>query len=942
MSRGKKGVDGVDKVIGLFPAGSHKMIERLLARAAQHDAKVAGRNVKKALQGVTRGSRASNKLASNLAAELGRALKHRGDVGGNKTSIRQKSPASGGRPFHFAHSVIHKRDAAPAASGKAGAGKTGRAAAHMRYIEREIAVERTYGKGLQDPAQAEEREARIYDVDGPGIEPGSVRGNDEVVHASSAGAGQGYIENPVKLANGEQVIFSFGTIGDQFEDRVRFWEALEEAEAHPDARVQHRLIVELPHEASAQARFEMVKEFAKRFEKDGIPYWAALHAPGKDNDSRNYHAHIVYSERPAKRMVDPEKPQDGPKWDFEITKTYRTSSRNTLTSRPHRQAKAREYTARDFISKMRKSFSEVVNAVLERDDVKDKGGLAVRYDARSYKDMGVDTVPMRSINRIVADKLKDGKLTVLDGDYTKRMITAELREAAAKRQKGVMELIALDDVLRATAETGRPQAMNGKLPKDLRVSPWANPTKAALKVASRKILEARHAALQIDVMERATTASLERIIAATSTKAVAAAAKTKDPIAKGEAPSADGANLLHAAALDELAATRASTTEARRSIAYKIANAVNEWRDLVGAPPPQISPAVKAAIRQMDRQEEMAEREAQTPAQRPTSSQTRDAAKTNVHQQKAAEWAEVAGRQERSRQPPRGPAVRAEAPQVATGETARVPESTDPATATGRTARGRSPSASAATAPPRTSAAAEPARLPMTMEERLKIAMPPTNVDLDAASKMVSGWIGSIVESEPDPQKRIGAVVALVGELSKAARERREGLIRSVDGVREETTVGTTVAAPEQTPQPGKEGEKPLARNDVALAEGAVTVASSTGQTTRNEAEKAPKAAGVVQETPKRMDGREANLEAPRRADLFGEHLEPPIAAASKAGKLAAEIEAPKTEPATETSGSQSSDEADDARRRNNREKEEKRKRKRQAVLGRKNRGRSR
>ncbi len=159
MARGKKGIDGVDKVIDLFPAGSHKMIERLLARAAERNAKAAGRNVKKAMQKAMGGSRAGRRLASNLAAELGRALRHRGDVGGDKASIRQKSPDSGGRPFHFAHSVINKEDAAPAASGKASASsrsgtaggqaeKVGKAAAHMRYIEREIAVERTYGQEL--------------------------------------------------------------------------------------------------------------------------------------------------------------------------------------------------------------------------------------------------------------------------------------------------------------------------------------------------------------------------------------------------------------------------------------------------------------------------------------------------------------------------------------------------------------------------------------------------------------------------------------------------------------------------------------------------------------------------------------------------------------------------------------------------------------------------
>ncbi len=577
--------------------------------------------------------------------------------------------------------------------------------------------------------------------------------------------------------------------------------------------------------------------------------------------------------------------------------------------------------------------------------MKDKGGAAVRYDARSYKDMGVDAVPMRSINRIVADKLKGGKQTVLDGDYTKRMITAELREAAAKRQKDVMELIALDDVLRATAETGRPQAMNGKLPKELRVSPWANPSKAALKVASRKILEARHAALQIDVMERATTASLERIIAATSTKAVAAAAKTKDPVARGEAPSADGAGLLHAAALDELAATRASTAKARKSMAYVISNAVNEWRDLVGAPPPQISPAVKAAIREMDRQEEVVERKAQAPTQsraqerppkpppRTSSSRRRREARGSRNRRRNLRRFPVVARREltrrgteqgRPRSLRRRPNYRRR--RIGPGEPRRL--------TTGLT-----------TTPLRRGVAAEPGRLPMTMEERLKITMPPTNVDLEAASKTVSGWIRSVVETEPDPNKRVEALKALIADLSRGLQERRAELIRSVDG---RAKGSTAVPTADTTIRVGAEttAEAPIEK----AIDDAATGERDRSTATAALAPKTPVETAAVAQRGRRspapgIDMRERADQPPRQADLFAAPPEirpaPTPAARSDAEaavpKGQSMKKAAKNAPATDTTGSQASDEADDARRRKKHE-EEKRKRKRQAVLGRKNR----
>ncbi len=97
MAKGKKGVDGIDKVIDLFPAGSHKMIERLLAKAAERDAKQAGRNVRAAMRSLSGGGgRSRGRSRDGLASNLAKALRQRGDVGGGKASIRQKAPDTGG------------------------------------------------------------------------------------------------------------------------------------------------------------------------------------------------------------------------------------------------------------------------------------------------------------------------------------------------------------------------------------------------------------------------------------------------------------------------------------------------------------------------------------------------------------------------------------------------------------------------------------------------------------------------------------------------------------------------------------------------------------------------------------------------------------------------------------------------------------------------------
>ncbi|RYB04326.1 hypothetical protein [Lichenibacterium ramalinae] len=135
---------------------------------------------------------------------------------------------------------------------------------------------------------------------------------------------------------------------------------------------------------------------------------------------------------------------------------------------------------------------------------------------------------------------------------------------------------------------------------EVAASPLAQVGRASLQKAGRGILKARHAALHVDVMERATLASLERIVAATSPKAVEAAAGRKDPVLKGEAPAAEAARLLQAAALEEIRETRASTEKARRALRYQVGKAVNEWKALVGAPPPTVTLAMRIALARAD------------------------------------------------------------------------------------------------------------------------------------------------------------------------------------------------------------------------------------------------------------------------------------------------------------------------------------------------------
>jgi MobA/MobL family len=103
---------------------------------------------------------------------------------------------------------------------------------------------------------------------------------------------------------------SFGSdvMGATPHDRAAFWRALAREEKHPHARVQARLIGELPFEFLECPRLcrHTVKAFADEcFSQRGLAYWAVIHRPDKEGgtDPRNLHFHLVYTDRPVLERV---------------------------------------------------------------------------------------------------------------------------------------------------------------------------------------------------------------------------------------------------------------------------------------------------------------------------------------------------------------------------------------------------------------------------------------------------------------------------------------------------------------------------------------------------------------------------------------------------------------------------------------------------------------
>ena len=151
-------------------------------------------------------------------------------------------------------------------------------------------------------------------------------------------------------------------------DREKLWNAAEIAERRRDARVAREYEVALPHELSARERLNLVRAFSGELaDRYGCAVDFAIHAPHREGDVRNHHAHILATTR---RL----EPQGlGAKTTIEL----KDADRAALGLTPARQ----EITA------IRARWAVLTNEALEQH------GHAARVDHRSLEDQGIDREP---------------------------------------------------------------------------------------------------------------------------------------------------------------------------------------------------------------------------------------------------------------------------------------------------------------------------------------------------------------------------------------------------------------------------------------------------------------------------------------------------------------------------------------------------------------------
>jgi hypothetical protein len=151
-------------------------------------------------------------------------------------------------------------------------------------------------------------------------------------------------------------------------DRENLWNAAETAENRKDARVAREYEVALPHELNAAQRLDLVRSFSREIaDRHGCAVDFAIHAPHREGDTRNHHAHILATTRAvAERGL-------AAKTDIELKDADR--------------AKKGLGPGRSEVTAIRSRWATLVNERLE------EHGHTARVDHRTLDAQGVDREP---------------------------------------------------------------------------------------------------------------------------------------------------------------------------------------------------------------------------------------------------------------------------------------------------------------------------------------------------------------------------------------------------------------------------------------------------------------------------------------------------------------------------------------------------------------------
>jgi len=197
-------------------------------------------------------------------------------------------------------------------------------------------------------------------------------------------------------------------------------------------RTQYRIVGELPNEVGTEVRFAILKEFSKIFEHKKMPFVAVMHAPDHRNDEKNWHFHLIYYDRPCRRITQADIDQlaaDGFRsdhlkpgsWDFAAVtpKRHRTNGRATAL----RQNKVSQVTGKGWIKVLRCELAEITNRHMTT------AGVERRLDPRCYEEMGIIADPQEHLGTKQAAAEARGEVTAVGVENEQRQWAAIMAQA---------------------------------------------------------------------------------------------------------------------------------------------------------------------------------------------------------------------------------------------------------------------------------------------------------------------------------------------------------------------------------------------------------------------------------------------------------------------------------------------------------------------------------
>jgi ATP-dependent exoDNAse (exonuclease V) alpha subunit len=151
-------------------------------------------------------------------------------------------------------------------------------------------------------------------------------------------------------------------------DREALWNVAEGAENRSNSRVAREYELALPHEMTREQRVELVRAFSQGLaDRYGVAVDFAIHAPHREGDHRNHHAHLLTTTR----SIEAE--GLGPKTEVEWSETNR--KRAGLVPGP------------DELTAVRAQWAQLTNERLA------ELGIEARIDHRTLEAQGIERVP---------------------------------------------------------------------------------------------------------------------------------------------------------------------------------------------------------------------------------------------------------------------------------------------------------------------------------------------------------------------------------------------------------------------------------------------------------------------------------------------------------------------------------------------------------------------